>query len=125
VLLLGAISLVTAACGGDSETTADGEDGAACEPSGTTVEVTAKGIDFDTDCLAAPADQPFEIVFHNDDGGIPHNVAIYPGDGDPVFQGEVFTGAETMTYDVPALDPGTYKFQCDVHPQMNGEFVVA
>jgi plastocyanin len=25
---------------------------------------------------------------------------------------------------VPALDPGTYFFKCDVHPDMNGTIVV-
>ena len=28
---------------------------------------------------------------------------------------------ETVTYEVPALERGTYYFQCDVHPNMNGE----
>ena len=34
-------------------------------------------------------------------------------------------GAETVTYDVPALDPGEYYFRCDVHPQMDGSVEVA
>jgi plastocyanin len=30
-----------------------------------------------------------------------------------------------VMYDVPALDPGTYFFRCDVHPQMNGTLEAA
>jgi len=83
---------------------------------------------FDADCLAAPAGKPFEIVFDNMDAGIPHNVAIYTdeGAGTPLFVGEVFNGPDVVTYDVPALDAGTYFFRCDVHPTtMTGTFVVA
>lgn len=34
--------------------------------------------------------------------------------------GEIFPGPATRDYDVPALEAGTYYFQCDIHPQMNG-----
>jgi plastocyanin len=36
----------------------------------------------------------------------------------------VATGPTTVTYDIPALDAGTYYFHCDVHPTMNGSVVV-
>jgi hypothetical protein len=37
-----------------------------------------------------------------------------------LFQGELITGPDTIEYEVPALDPGEFYFQCDVHPTMNG-----
>lgn len=100
---------------------------AGCAPSGTAIRVVAQGIAFDQGCLAAPAGEPFTIEFANDDEGIPHNVAIYTDEGaaTSLFVGEIFPGPETRTYRVPALDPGTYFFRCDVHPaQMTGTFVV-
>jgi plastocyanin len=102
--------------GGDS-----GGQPQACAPS-TSIQVSASGDAFDTDCLAAPTGQAFEIVFDNQDPD-QHNVAIYDG-SDNLFRGEIFGGPKTVTYDVPALDAGTYEFKCDVHPQMTGTFKV-
>ncbi len=84
--------------------------------------ISASGIAFDTDTLEVPADTPFEIVFANNDAGIPHNVAIHEGcpTGPEVWTGEIFNGVETRTYDVPALPAGTYGFVCTVHPNMTG-----
>jgi plastocyanin len=84
--------------------------------------ITASGIAFDTDSLEVPADTPFQIVFANNDAGIPHNVAIHEGSptGPAVWTGEIFNGVETRTYDVPALPAGTYGFVCTVHPNMTG-----
>jgi len=91
---------------------------------GATVQLTisASGIAFDTDTLEVPADTPFQIVFANNDAGIPHNVAIHEGSptGPAVWTGEIFNGVETRTYDVPALPVGTYGFVCTVHPNMTG-----
>jgi plastocyanin len=43
-----------------------------------------------------------------------------------LFTGEMVTGPGTVTYEVDALEPGTYFFRCDVHPTtMTGTFVVA
>jgi len=100
---------------------------ASCTPNGTALTLTASGATFDTDCLAAPADEAFTIAFDNQDASTQHNVAIYPeADGsDAVFTGDVVTGVATTTYDVSALQAGTYRFQCDVHPTtMNGTFIV-
>ncbi len=91
------------------------------------LSLTAKNVAFSTSQLAAPASKPFTITFDNEDTGVPHNVAIYSsaGSSNVLFRGTIVTGPTTTTYDVPALPPGTYHFQCDVHPQqMNGTIVI-
>jgi plastocyanin len=115
VLAIAAIAL--AACGGDG-----GDE--TCSPSGTRLQVTARDVSFDEDCLAAPAGQPFTIELDNQDQGVQHNVSIVDGD-EVLFEGEIFPGVERRTYEVEALEEGTYEFRCDVHPDMNGAFVVA
>jgi len=81
---------------------------------------------FVPDRLQLPAGEPVELAFDNRDGGVQHNVAIYR-DGsaeESLFVGDLIAGPETVTYDVPALDPGEYYFRCDVHPQMDGSVEV-
>ena len=99
-----------------------------CTPGGTDLTLTAQDAAFSTGCLAAPADTAFTIAFDNEDANVPHNVAIYPdddGSAKALFTGDIVTGVADATYDVPALDAGTYRFQCDVHPTtMTGTFVV-
>jgi plastocyanin/uncharacterized membrane protein len=82
---------------------------------------------FVPDHLQLPASEPVELAFDNRDGGVRHNVAIYRDDSaeESLFVGDLIAGAETVTYDVPALDPGEYYFRCDVHPQMDGSVEVA
>ncbi|HEX9123531.1 MAG TPA: multicopper oxidase domain-containing protein [Actinomycetota bacterium] len=106
---------------GSTETAA-----ATCDPKGTKLQIAAEGVTFDTDCLAAPAGKAFTITFDNRDAGVPHNVAVYTdsGAGTALFVGDMVSGPKTITYDVPALDAGTYYFRCNVHPQMNGTFLV-
>ncbi len=91
------------------------------------VKVVAKGIAFTTKTIAAPASQPFDLIFDNQDGGVPHNVAIYTDSSaaTPLFVGTIVTGPRVTTYHVPALQPGTYFFRCDVHHQMTGTVTVA
>lgn len=82
---------------------------------------------FVPDHLQLPASEPVELAFDNRDGGVQHNVAIYRDESaeESLFVGDLIAGAETVTYDVPALDPGAYYFRCDVHPQMDGSVEVA
>ena len=93
---------------------------------GVVLTISAQNIAYDTDALEAPADTPFQIAFTNNDAGIPHNVAIHEGSptGKEVWQGEIFNGVDTRTYDVPALPAGTYGFVCTVHPNMTGTLTV-
>lgn len=100
---------------------------AKCSPSGTSLQISAKALNFDKNCLAAPAGKTFTITFANSDTGVPHNVAIYTDSSAAknLFKGQVVTGSKTVVYHVPALPAGTYYFRCDVHPtQMYGTFVV-
>jgi plastocyanin len=88
--------------------------------------VTAEALTFDTAEIDLPAGQPTTLTFDNEDAGIPHNIAIYNDDSlsETLFQGEQFPGIDIRQYVIPALDPGTYFFHCDVHPTMTGTVVV-
>lgn len=94
-------------------------------PAAGTIELTAQNIAFDKSELQVPADTAFQIVFHNQDASVPHDVAIHEGSptGAEVFKGDVFPGVDTKTYDVPALKAGTYGFLCTVHPNMTGTLI--
>ncbi|MGH2546572.1 MAG: cupredoxin domain-containing protein [Actinomycetota bacterium] len=100
-----------------------------CQPEGTELAVSAQNIQFDTDCLAAPAGEPFTIEFDNQDSTPPHNFAIYTDQSaaEAIFQGEIFPGPAAETYDLdPIEEEGNLFFRCDVHPDtMTGTFVVA
>ena len=89
--------------------------------------VTAKSLAFSTKEIDLPAGQAVTLTFDNQDPGIPHNIAIYTdaSKAKNLFRGAEFPGVASQPYDIPALDPGTYYFQCDVHNTMNGTVVVA
>jgi plastocyanin len=89
------------------------------EPS-TVVELSAQNITFDKTELSVPPDLAFQIVFTNNDASVDHNVEIRDTTGATIFQGEVFPGVESRTYDAPPLPAGSYQFLCSVHPSMTG-----
>jgi len=91
------------------------------------LQLAAQNIAYDQTTLTAPADQPFQIMFANNDASVPHNVAIHEGSptGPEIWKGEVFPGVATKTYDVAALKAGTYGFVCSVHPNMTGTLTVS
>jgi plastocyanin len=106
---------------------ASGSPGASA-PAGTTVTVVATSqARFDTPALEVPANQPFTLVFDNQDATQPHNVVIHNPDDTKVAMGDTtfFTGPEKRTYQVPALAAGAYPFNCEVHPTtMTGTLTV-
>lgn len=133
-----AASVVLWACGGSNGGAMSGMDhGDApsaranidppCSPQGTAVAVSTQDSKFDTSCLAVPAGQAFTIAFDNEEPVV-HNVVILSSRAanEVLFRGELFRGPATKTYQVPALDRGTYVFHCETHQgAMVGTFVVS
>ncbi len=89
------------------------------------VEIEANNIQFDKNELSVPADTEFVMAFNNEDT-VPHNVSILDarGSANALFRGSIFTGPETVDYQVDPIAAGEYYFQCDVHPNMNGTLTV-
>lgn len=88
---------------------------------GTALTEVASGVQFQSTTLEAPAGQPFQIEFDNQDAGIPHDIEIQDAGGALLFVGDTINGPAKVTYNVPALAAGTYKFICKWHPNMTGQ----
>ena len=100
---------------------------AAAAGSAVTVDLTAQNIQFDKSTITVPAGAEVTVNFDNQDDGVPHNFAVYDSSlrSEQIFVGDIITGPATTTYTFTAPEePGTYYFQCDVHPFMNGDFIV-
>jgi plastocyanin len=82
---------------------------------------------FDPNTLELTSGQPTTIAFDNEDPTNIHNL--------DVFTDKDYTNSIGKTPDVPpggsgqvalpALDPGTYYFRCDIHPVMTGTITVS
>ncbi len=116
-----AVSPSPSASGGEPTPAPSGE-------MGGSYAIVAIGVKFDLTTLTVDAGKYFQIVFDNQDAGIPHNVAIHEGSatavGKELWQGALFPGIATQTYTVPAFAAGSYSFICTVHPNMVGDLVV-
>jgi plastocyanin len=94
-----------------------------------TAPVGAAGTGFEQTCIVAPAGEKLSLTFDNQDTGQLHNADFYtaaPPAGTELFKsGDPAAGPETQTEpNVPPQKEGTYYFQCDVHTNMNGTFLV-
>lgn len=90
------------------------------------VKITAENFAFDISTITVPAGSQVIVEFENEDRA-PHNVAFYttPSVTTTIYKGEIITGPSKITYTFTAPStPGTYFFRCDVHPSMQGQFVV-
>jgi plastocyanin len=128
ITLILVFATALAACSGSSDDSqpADGGTGGTVTVTDGEVAISADNLEFDASTIEAPAGAEFTITFTNNESQ-PHNVAIYSEEGgDEIVTGEVITGPDATTQIVvPALEAGTYYFQCDVHPDMNGSLVVS
>lgn len=91
-----------------------------------TATIVAKDISFDRTELTLRAGE-VTITLQNEDSATPHNLAVYRDAGHTQLAGAtaIMTGPTTETLPL-TLQPGTYYYQCDVHPQqMHGVLTAA
>jgi cytochrome c oxidase subunit 2 len=86
---------------------------------GTTIQIAAQSLQFDTSSIEAPAGEDFCIEFTNNDTVV-HDVSIQ----EIGLNGEDVQAGESRTYVIPAMDAGTYTFYCSIHPSMSGDLTV-
>ena len=115
-LLLAALALGIAACGGD-----DGGGGAeqgassgACPSDGVTIVM--KDIKFDPEKTTAGVGET--VCWVNEDS-VDHNAVANEGAD---FKSELFGKGKTFTTSIDS--PGTVKYECTIHPGMVGEITV-
>jgi plastocyanin len=115
---LALLALLLVACSGGASASPSGPAQSA-DPNALTI--SSKDLKFSTDTLQAPAGKPFQIVYDNQEAA-PHNVAIYTDESasTKIFAEEPFSGPKVVTYNVPALEAGSYFFRCDIHTDMKG-----
>src|SRR5438552_18900700 len=94
VVIAAAAGLVGCGGGGGSQAT--------CSPHGSHLQISARSSAFSTSCLAAPANTPFTIAFHNEDANTPHSVEVLSGSGGVLFRGAIFPGVKSVTYHLPS-----------------------
>ena len=126
----GASAAASASAGASSASSAGPSASAGASPAasgggaGTTVEIVAQGIAFTTANVTVLAGQPFTLKFTNNDAGVPHNVHLRDSSGADVAKTDIISGVSDASIQVAALQPGTYPFVCDVHPNMTGTLTV-
>lgn len=89
------------------------------------LEITAVQVEWDTDALAATADEPLNVTVVNEDTVV-HNFSVYEDDTleQELFIGKDVAAGATLEEEVDPLKKGEYFFQCDYHPSMNGTLTV-
>ncbi|HZD18817.1 MAG TPA: cupredoxin domain-containing protein [Actinomycetota bacterium] len=131
VLALAAVLLLAAACGGGDESPEGASTGAtgATAATGTTGSTGATGdqgsgaatvraVNFAFDPAQVEVASGDTIEVRNTTPSTPHTFTVDGTDIDVSLGG---MESQTVTID---LDPGTYDFHCEIHPQMTGTLTV-
>jgi plastocyanin len=133
---LSALALLAAACGGGAADQGQGQDTPSPTPTevettdggggdAVELEVEAEDFAFDSSTYTVPAEANVDLKFKNRDEGIPHTFTIYESEDaqQQIFDTGNVTGDAEESFQLQAPAAGTYYFRCDVHPDMNGDFV--
>jgi hypothetical protein len=141
LVVLSALALVASACSTAKDTgfppiPPSSSTSASASPSVPTTPVTAatliaKSIQWDLKQLLFTANAKITVTIDNQDSalGVPHNFALYTNaartpDKEIYKPAKDVPPGQKLDYTIPALKAGTYYFQCDIHPSMNGTATV-
>jgi plastocyanin len=97
----------------------------------TKATLIAKSIQWDLKQLLFQANTKITVTVDNQDSalGVPHNFGLFTNAARTADK-EIYkppkdtAPGQNVDYVVPALKAGTYYFQCDIHPSMNGTATV-
>jgi plastocyanin len=108
----------SAPAGGPGGSPAPGGPGPSGPPPDVAATIVAQAIAFDVKELKAVADQPFKILFRNEDpSSVPHDVDVRQSDGKTVVQDHpTINGGQEVVYEFEPLPAGSYVYICSVHP---------
>lgn len=118
-----AATVLLSGCGSSSSSSAS--DGKCQKVENGAVTVVSKSISFTPDCLEmAPGD--LTVTYDNEEKGISHNFHLEgatPKEADK-DRTVLKPGVDTQTVSYVDLQPGTYRYICDLHPTMTGKLIV-
>lgn len=121
-LLLLPSLLAMAACGGGSHAAPQGVGTAAASGPATAQTFTIHGTDRDQFAPGTVTAKVGSLTLTLQNGGVPHNLTF--SDAGLTSIGTVSgsaTKSTTLTFD----KPGTYTFECTIHPGMRGKLIVS
>jgi plastocyanin len=110
-------AVMVGACGGPSAPVDAGPF------TGAEAVVKAVNIAYDPVAISLPTGVPLRLVLDNRDNGVPHDIKVLQGD-QGLGQSPVVTGPAMTEVRVGPLSPGTYQYQCTVHPNMLGTLTI-
>ena len=120
LVALGIVALMAAACGGDdagSENASGSGSSGGGGGGGAATTVTASDFAFDPESVTVAAGDGIELV---NDGEAEHNITAEDAGLD-----EDVDAGDTVTIDTSGVEPGSYDFFCEYHPdQMKGTLEV-
>ncbi|MGH2735325.1 MAG: cupredoxin domain-containing protein [Actinomycetota bacterium] len=106
LVALALVALAAAGCGGDDE---GGDETGSEGSNGEAATLTASGLKFDTDSLTVASGGSIELVNEDD---TEHNLTAEEAELD-----EDVDPGDTATIDLGGVEPGTYDFFCEYHPE--------
>ncbi len=86
---------------------------------GTSFTLTARNLQWTTQCLQVKAGSTVHFTVKLDDIGVQHNLVIY-GQGAKTQQTHLQAGPATQHLSFTFTDAGYYQFKCSIHPNMTG-----